>query len=417
MLGILSRQAAVVIVLVIVQQCKNWIVVSSFSIGHQQNNFNQQQLGSQPYIARSIFAQNLKRTRLLVTDDNNKNNNNNEDITTNVQKIVIPSSMFDNVKEGTIPTFTITLPTDDGVEGTILIIPEQYTMNDIIWKLQPSPDIEQSEHGSVVIQQYRQFTTQLVQQLLFGTDNDDNDATTTTNGNSNEQKNLPSLTDVPITSKISSLLFQYMICPPGGIAELQAYDKQSNILIGKFGIIAQPGPPLQPFIDTVQQIYPSYSTTPKVSVDTKEEEDDDNEELPRVGAIKYMSVPTEYRKRNIGTLALQLISYIQSSQGCNYIVLVADDKSNNENDNVGTSSTDNTDETLLDQQNQQQRLVQWYKNVGNYTIAPLLQDLLGSPDAIYGTTMITPTIQFPINPDTNEPIIRLPDDCTLVWWS
>jgi hypothetical protein len=205
-----------------------------------------------------------------------------------------------------------------------------------------------------------------------------------------------------------------MIFPPGGIAVLEVYDKRmydnyktstssssSNDNndtnkkiepIGTFGIIAQPGPPLQPFIETKQQLYSSTTmidkddndnndSTTQIDSDTSTDPDD----LPRVGAIKYMSILPNYRGKNIGP------SHIQASQGCNYIVLVADDK--------GTSTGSSTGSTT----DPQSRLVQWYQRVGNYSIEPLLQDILGSPNSIHGTTMIAPTIQFQVN-DNNEPI-------------
>lgn len=78
-----------------------------------------------------------------------------------------------------------------------------------------------------------------------------------------------------------------------------------------------------------------------------------------------MYVEPEYRGRGIGALALEVIAAIQTVQGCDFTVLVADD------DGSG-------------------RLIQWYKDYG-YMPAPKLQDLFGSPGGKYGMTMIRPT--------------------------
>ena len=44
-----------------------------------------------------------------------------------------------------------------------------------------------------------------------------------------------------------------------------------------------------------------------------------------IGAIIYMFVEPEYRGLGIGSLALEAIAAIQTVQGCDYTVLVADD--------------------------------------------------------------------------------------------
>lgn len=80
----------------------------------------------------------------------------------------------------------------------------------------------------------------------------------------------------------------------------------------------------------------------------------------------------------MGTLALQVISLIQSIQACDFTVLVVDD------DGSG-------------------KLIDWYLRNG-YSKAPKLQEVLGSPQGIHGVSMIAPCNRV------------LPHDCKIKWW-
>ena len=146
-------------------------------------------------------------------------------------------------------------------------------------------------------------------------------------------------------------------CPPesakGQFTILEAYlatkkgsDKMKRI--GRFGITTSPGPIAEPIQDAVSTIYGQNSQMPATSA-----------------AIIFMFVEEEYRKRNLGPLALEIISLIHATEGCNYTILLADDKGSG-------------------------KLVQWYQRHG-FRKAPTLQDFLGSPGGKYGTTMIAPT--------------------------
>jgi ribosomal protein S18 acetylase RimI-like enzyme len=97
-----------------------------------------------------------------------------------------------------------------------------------------------------------------------------------------------------------------------------------------------------------------------------------------VGAIIYMFVEPDYRKRNVGTMALEVISLIQAIQYCDFTILVVDDNGSG-------------------------KLVEWYEKNG-FSKAPKLQDMLGSPNAVNGVTMIAPTRQV------------LPPECRIQWW-
>lgn len=155
------------------------------------------------------------------------------------------------------------------------------------------------------------------------------------------------------------------LCPKGGKAVLEAYcrDDVSGKVekVGRFGFTTQRGPPAQPFQDTVNDIYDIPSNI-----------------MVGVAAIVYMYVEPNYRKREIGSLALDVISLIHAIQGCDFTVLVVDD------DGSG-------------------KLIDWYLRHG-YSRAPKLQDILGSPNAVNGITMIAPTKRI------------LPDDCKIQWW-
>lgn len=93
-----------------------------------------------------------------------------------------------------------------------------------------------------------------------------------------------------------------------------------------------------------------------------------------------MYVEPDYRSRNVGALALDVISAIQSVQAVDFTVLVADDN--------GSGG-----------------LVRWYEDNG-YSRAPLMQNVLGSPDEVNGIAMISP--------------VKIEkgffDRCTIKWW-
>jgi hypothetical protein len=160
-----------------------------------------------------------------------------------------------------------------------------------------------------------------------------------------------------------------LLCPKGGQAVLEAYSRvqKSNskrtklVKIGRFGITTENGPPVLSIQETVHDL---YGLDPNVFV--------------RTAAIIYMFVEPEYRQRELGTLALQVIPLMHSIQGCDFTVLVADDNGSG-------------------------KLVEWYQRHG-YMLAPKLQDVFGSPNQKFGITMIAPTQSV------------LPKDCFIQWW-
>ena len=99
-----------------------------------------------------------------------------------------------------------------------------------------------------------------------------------------------------------------------------------------------------------------------------------------IAAVIYMFVEPEYRGRDVGTLALEVMSAIQSVQAVDFTVLVADD------DGSG-------------------KVVRWYEDRG-FTRAPLMQNVLGSPGEVNGVAMIAP--------------VRIEagffDKCAVKWW-
>ena len=99
-----------------------------------------------------------------------------------------------------------------------------------------------------------------------------------------------------------------------------------------------------------------------------------------IAAIIYMFVEKDYRSRNVGALALDVISAIQYVQAVDFTVLVADDN--------GSGG-----------------LVRWYEEHG-YSRAPLLQKLLGSPNEQNGVAMISPV-------KVNKSFF---DKCVIKWW-
>jgi len=158
-----------------------------------------------------------------------------------------------------------------------------------------------------------------------------------------------------------------ILCPKGGRAMLEAYYKEPGKRkkkIGRFGFTTSRGPSSPEIDTTIREIYninpPPLSAT--------------------IAAIIYMFVEPEYRSRNVGALALEVISAIQSVQAVDFTVLVADDN--------GSGS-----------------LVGWYEE-HDYSKAPLMQDILGSPNKTNGISMISPVTIKP----------RFFDQCVVKWW-
>jgi GNAT superfamily N-acetyltransferase len=182
----------------------------------------------------------------------------------------------------------------------------------------------------------------------------------------------------------------FCLCPKGGQAVLEAYYQGTCIKtysvdgihpfvltvlyvytapyntfpqqIGRFGITTIRGPPARPIDESVEQIYGIDLQGRHVSS----------------AAIVYMVVDEKFRSRNVGTLALEVISTIHSIQGCDFTLLVADD------DGSG-------------------KLIEWYEEHG-FSQAPLLQDLLGSPGGQYGAAMMAPTSN------------AIDGACRIKWW-
>lgn len=120
-----------------------------------------------------------------------------------------------------------------------------------------------------------------------------------------------------------------VLCPKGGQVVLEAWSAGGGPKIGRFGITTQAGPPLPALQETVKD---SFNIN----------------QMVRTAAIIYMFVEPEWRGRNVGYLALQAISFVHAVQGCDFTVLVADDKT------------------------EEKTLVQWYERYG-YVRAPKLQ--------------------------------------------
>lgn len=163
-----------------------------------------------------------------------------------------------------------------------------------------------------------------------------------------------------------------LLCPKGGQAVLEAYSTRVNdsngkrsskklVKIGRFGITTETGPPMTAIQETVADL---YGVNPQG--------------LVRTAAIIYMFVEPEFRHRETGKLALEVITLIHAFQGCDFTVLVADDNGSG-------------------------KLVDWYQRHG-FLRAPNLQDLFGSPNEKFGVTMIAPTQSI------------LPTDCRIQWW-
>lgn len=158
----------------------------------------------------------------------------------------------------------------------------------------------------------------------------------------------------------------FCLCPKGGQAVLEAYYQApyttSPQKVGRFGITTISGPPASPINQSVEQIYGIQLDGRQVSS----------------AAIIYMFVEDTFRQRGVGTLALQVISTIHGLQGCDFTLLVADDKGSG-------------------------KLVHWYEQHG-FTQAPLLQEMLGSPSQQYGVAMIAPTS------------VEIDPSCRIQWW-
>jgi len=148
---------------------------------------------------------------------------------------------------------------------------------------------------------------------------------------------------------------------------LEAYHKEPGLftrrrMIGKFGFTTSRGPSNTEIDTTIRQVYninpPPLSAT--------------------IAAIIYMYVEPSYRHRNVGSLALNVISAIQSVQAVDFTVLVA----------AGD-----------------ERLVEWYETNG-YVRAPLLQEVMGSSGGEFGVTMIAPV-------GVREGFF---EECDVKWW-
>lgn len=99
-----------------------------------------------------------------------------------------------------------------------------------------------------------------------------------------------------------------------------------------------------------------------------------------IAAIIYMFVEPDYRNRDVGVLAMEVISAIQAVQAVDFTILVADDN--------GSGG-----------------LVRWYEEHG-YSKAPRLQNMLGSPNKENGVAMISPVKIEP----------GFFDRCAIKWW-
>lgn len=144
-------------------------------------------------------------------------------------------------------------------------------------------------------------------------------------------------------------------------------DGQKPQKIGRFGISCVRGPSAPPIGETVQSL---YNIDPGFTANLG------------IAAIVYMFVEPEFRGRQVGNLALETIALIHAAINADFTILVADD----------TSGVD------------ERALVKWYEKYG-FSRAPLLQNMMGSPDEQFGVAMIAPT---------NGSII--PEGCRIQWW-
>lgn len=156
--------------------------------------------------------------------------------------------------------------------------------------------------------------------------------------------------------------FPTVMCPAGNLCRIEAWvDGQK---VGRFGISTTPGPSVPLLQEQAQLLYTDESLPIGTRMST--------------AAIQYMFVEPAYRQRQIGALALQVIAFVHAWQVCDFTLLVADDEGSG-------------------------KLVAWYED-HSYQQAPLLQELLGSPNAQYGVAMMGPTNA------------TLPADCRIQWW-
>ena len=204
-----------------------------------------------------------------------------------------------------------------------------------------------------------------------------------------------------------------------------------TVVVGRFGIVIEPGPVVpSPLQEAIHRIYTNHksnrssnnsnniSTTTSSSSTTATIKNDDD--TIRAGAIVYMYVAPEYRgiQNNIGGMALQVIHTIQRSCHCTYTLLVANDKTPPSDTSTTTTTTtartgsdhdnDATTAATTNMRYNDMKLVQWYRRNG-YHIAEEIQDMLGSPNGIYGVAMITSHHDNnTMNYDVATPIIQ--------WW-
>ena len=138
--------------------------------------------------------------------------------------------------------------------------------------------------------------------------------------------------------------------------------------IGRFGITCQRGPSAPPIAETVKSL---YNIDPGLSATNL-----------GIAAIIYMVVEPTFRGRQVGVLALEVIALIHAAVNADFTILVCDDKSGKE----------------------ERTLVKWYEQHG-YKQAPLLQDMMGSPNEQFGVSMIAPTDGT-----------KVPVGCNIQWW-
>ena len=188
-------------------------------------------------------------------------------------------------------------------------------------------------------------------------------------------------------------------------------------MVGRFGIIPEPGPVVPPPLqEAIHRIYFQNNSSNYTNDDTDQSNGSNippNTDEIRAGAIVYMFVEPEYRgaPNNIGGRALEVIHTLQRSCHCTYNLLVANDKTPlpppDYDMNHPPDGTDN--DTRYDDM----KLVQWYRRNG-YHIAEEIQDMLGSPNGIYGIAMIKSLDydhtegKVPNQNRTTKPIIQ--------WW-
>jgi hypothetical protein len=185
------------------------------------------------------------------------------------------------------------------------------------------------------------------------------------------------------------------------------FPTKEEIVVGRFGIVSEPGPIVPPPLqEAIHRIYGNNSNRNSTNIHP-------NTHDIRAGAIVYMFVEPEYRgiHNNIGGQALEVIHTIQRFCYCTYNILVANDKTPSPEYHNMKQGCDNDDRYGS------MKLVQWYRRNG-YHIAEEIQDMLGSPNGIYGIAMITSLYHSKNNrnrnnqgmndQNTNHPIIQ--------WW-